>query len=206
MDSTIFFNPVFISIILLCVLCLCKVNVLLSIMISAIIAGICAKMNITEIMNTFIAGMGNNSETALSYILLGAFAAAMSQTGLADVLTKKISKVIKNNKYVLFIILTIIAMFSQNLIPVHIAFIPILIPPLLGVMNSLKIDRRAVACCLSFGLKMPYIAVPAGFGLIFQRYGCCKSGCVEIYVGIRIRNVYCAFICNIHFLQKTKRI
>ncbi|MBR1943468.1 sodium:proton antiporter [bacterium] len=168
MDSTIFFNPVFISIILLCVLCLCKVNVLLSIMISAIIAGICAKMNITEIMNTFIAGMGNNSETALSYILLGAFAAAMSQTGLADVLTKKISKVIKNNKYVLFIILTIIAMFSQNLIPVHIAFIPILIPPLLGVMNSLKIDRRAVACCLSFGLKMPYIAVPAGFGLIFQ--------------------------------------
>ena len=168
MDSTIIFNPVIISIILLCILCLCKVNVLLSIMISAIIAGICAKTNITEVMNTFISGMGDNSETALSYILLGAFAAAMTQTGLATVLAKKISLIIKNNKFILFAILTLIAMASQNLIPVHIAFIPILIPPLLHVMNVLKIDRRAIACCLAFGLKMPYIVIPAGFGLIFQ--------------------------------------
>lgn len=168
MDSTIFFNPVLVSIILLCILCLCKVNVLLSIMISAITAGICAKMNITEVMNTFISGMGNNSETALSYILLGAFAAAMTQTGLAGTLAKKISKLIRNNKFILFAILTLIAMMSQNLIPVHIAFIPILIPPLLQIMNILKIDRRAVACCLTFGLKMPYIVIPAGFGLIFQ--------------------------------------
>ncbi|MBR1680330.1 sodium:proton antiporter [bacterium] len=168
MDSTIFLNPVLISIILLCILCLCKVNVLLSIMISAIVAGICAKMNITDVMNTFIAGMGNNSETALSYILLGAFAAAMTQTGLANILAKKISKLIQGNKFILFVILTVIAMMSQNLIPVHIAFIPILIPPLLHIMNILKIDRRAVACCLTFGLKMPYIVIPAGFGLIFQ--------------------------------------
>lgn len=168
MDSTIFFNPVLISIIILCVLCLCKVNVLLSIMISAIVAGICAGINITDIMNIFISGMGDNSETALSYILLGAFAAAMTQTGLAGTLAKKISKLIKNNKFILFSILTFIAMLSQNLIPVHIAFIPILIPPLLQIMNTLKIDRRAVACCLTFGLKMPYIVIPAGFGLIFQ--------------------------------------
>src|SRR5574344_1552269 len=60
------------------------------------------------------------------------------------------------------------AILSQNLIPVHIAFIPILIPPLLSVMNKLKIDRRAVACALAFGLKAPYIVIPAGFGLIFQ--------------------------------------
>ena len=65
-------------------------------------------------------------------------------------------------------ILTGIAILSQNLIPVHIAFIPILIPPLLAVMNKLKIDRRSVACALAFGLKAPYIVIPAGFGLIFQ--------------------------------------
>lgn len=59
-------------------------------------------------------------------------------------------------------------MLSQNLIPVHIAFIPILVPPLLMIMNKLKIDRRAVACGLAFGLKAPYIVIPAGFGLIFQ--------------------------------------
>lgn len=168
MDSTIFFNPVLVSIILLCVLCLCKINVLLSIMISAIVAGLIAHMGISDIMNTFISGMGTNAETALSYILLGAFAAAMTHTGLATVLAKKITQLIKNNALILYLILTVIAILSQNLIPVHIAFIPILIPPLLHVMNILKIDRRAIACCLAFGLKAPYIVIPAGFGLIFQ--------------------------------------
>ena len=35
-------------------------------------------------------------------------------------------------------------------------------------MNTLKIDRRAIACTLAFGLKMPYVAIPVGFGLIFH--------------------------------------
>lgn len=161
-------NPVIISVILLCVLCLLRINVLLSLIISAIAAGLIAKMPVSEIMDLFISGMGQNSETALSYILLGVMAAAMTHTGLAEILSIKISKFIKNNKYFLILILVIISILSQNLIPVHIAFIPILIPPLLGLMNKLNLDRRAVACALAFGLKAPYIAIPAGFGLIFQ--------------------------------------
>lgn len=61
-----------------------------------------------------------------------------------------------------------IACLSQNAVPVHIAFIPILIPPLLGLFDRLKLDRRAVASALTFGLKAPYIMIPAGFGLIFH--------------------------------------
>ena len=83
-------NSVIISVISLCVLCLFRVNVLFSLMISAIIAGLCAKMSISHIMDLFIAGMGQNSETALSYILLGALAAAISHTGLATILSIKI--------------------------------------------------------------------------------------------------------------------
>ncbi len=188
MDSTIFFNPVLVSIILLCVLCLCKINVLLSIMISAIVAGLMAHMGITDIMNTFISGMGTNAETALSYILLGAFAAAMTHTGLATVLAKKITQLIKNNALILYLILTVIAILSQNLIPVHIAFIPILIPPLLHVMNVLKIDRRAIACCLAFGLKAPYIVIPAGFGLIFQ--GLLADNMVQNGMNVSINEVW----------------
>ncbi len=164
----IILNPVVISVILLCVLCLRKVNVLLAIIISAIVAGLVGGMPISQVMDTFISGMGGNAETALSYILLGTFAAAMTHTGLATILAKKIAAVIDGKKYILLSIITVIAMLSQNLIPVHIAFIPILIPPLLHVMNKLKLDRRAVACSLSFGLKAPYITIPAGFGLIFQ--------------------------------------
>lgn len=166
--SILLFNPVIISVGLLCILCLLGINVLLAIMLSAIIAGLISGMPISKTMEIFISGMGGNSETALSYILLGTFAAAMTHTGLTTILAKKIASIIREKKIILISIITLIAVFSQNLIPVHIAFIPILIPPLLGIMNKLKIDRRSVACALAFGLKAPYIAIPAGFGLIFQ--------------------------------------
>ncbi len=165
---TLIANPIVISVVLLCVLCLCRVNVLLALIVSAVAGGLAGHMNLSEVMDIFIHGMGGNSETALSYILLGAFAASMTHTGLAPVLAGKIANAIQSKKFLLIFILTGIAVLSQNLIPVHIAFIPILVPPLLGIMNKLKIDRRAVACGLAFGLKAPYIVIPAGFGLIFQ--------------------------------------
>ena len=161
-------NPALLSVVLLCVLCVRRVNVLLSIIISTIAAGLLSGMNIKHVMDVFISGMGGNSETALSYILLGAFAATMAHSGFTDVISNKITKIVSGQKYILLSILALIAMASQNIIPIHIAFIPIIIPPLLGVMNKLKIDRRSVACVLAFGLKMPYIAIPVGFGLIFQ--------------------------------------
>ena len=165
---SILINPIIISVILLCVLCLFRVNVLLALLISALTGGLIGHIGLSDVMNIFVHGMGDNSETALSYILLGAFAASMTHTGLAPILSMKISNAIKSKKYLLIFILTGMAVLSQNLIPVHIAFIPIIIPPLLVIMNELKIDRRSVACGLAFGLKAPYIMIPAGFGLIFQ--------------------------------------
>ena len=164
----ILINPVVVSVILLCILCLLRINVLLAIIIASIAAGLAGNMQINEIMKTFISGMGGNSETALSYILLGAFAAAMTHTGLAPILAQKIANIICGKKLILIFIISLIAVLSQNLIPVHIAFIPILIPPLLHVMNKMELDRRSISCALAFGLKTPYIAIPAGFGLIFQ--------------------------------------
>lgn len=168
MDSTLLLNPVLISVILLSILCIIRVNVLLALIISALVAGKLSGIPIGKVMNTFVEGMGANSETALSYILLGTFAAAMMHTGLTNILSDKIEKIVKNKKYILLLILTVLAVMSQNIIPVHIAFIPILVPPLLKLMNTIKLDRRAAACALAYGLKMPYIAIPAGFGLIFQ--------------------------------------
>ena len=164
----VLFNPVVISIAVMIILCLFKFNVLLSILIAAITAGLFSGMPLEDIMSTLIGGMGGNAETALSYILLGALAVAVSKTGLASILARKISKIVNDKKIIFILFIAFIACFSQNLIPVHIAFIPILIPSLLKLMNKLKIDRRAVACALTFGLKTPYMAIPIGFGLIFQ--------------------------------------
>ncbi len=162
-------NPVLVSVLVMSVLCILKVNILIAIMIAALVAGFMAGMPIGDTMSSLIGGMGGNSETALSYILLGALAFAIHESGLAAKLSRKIESVLGKSGKILIFTLAFIACFSQNLIPVHIAFIPILIPPLLGLFNELKIDRRAVACALTFGLKTPYIMIPAGFGLIFHR-------------------------------------
>ena len=161
-------NPVLLSVILMCILCLLKVNVLISLLLSAIAAGLFAGMSIKEVMGILIGGMGGNSETALSYILLGALAFAIQSAGLASKLSNALKKVFGKNGTIFVLVLACIASLSQNLIPVHIAFIPILMPPLLGMMNDMKLDRRAAACSLTFGLKAPYIMLPIGFGLIFH--------------------------------------
>ncbi len=161
-------NPVFLSVVIMTGLCLFKVNVLVALIIAAIVGGLTAGMGLGETMSVLVGGMGGSGETALSYILLGALAVAIGYTGVADMLAVKIGNIVKNKKTFFVFLIAIIACFSQNLIPVHIAFIPILIPPLLSVMNKLKIDRRAVACALTFGLKAPYIMLPVGFGLIFH--------------------------------------
>ena len=58
-------------------------------------------------------------------------------------------------------------MSSQNILPIHIAFIPLVVPPLLYVMAKLNMDRRLVACVLTFGLITPYMFLPVGFGGIY---------------------------------------
>lgn len=161
-------NPVTISVIVLCVLSLFKLNVLLSMLIACVVGGLIGGMDVPSIMSTLTGGFSGNATTALSYILLGTFATAIATTGLAEILSKKLSRIIGGKKLVLLGAITLIACLSQNLIPVHIAYIPILIPPMLAMMNEMKLDRRAAACCLAFGHKAPYIAIPFGFGLQFM--------------------------------------
>ena len=166
-------NPVTISVIVLCVLSLLKLNVLLSMLIACVVGGLVGGIPIyaeegDTIMGLLTGGFSGNATTALSYVLLGTFATAIATTGLAEILSKKLSRIIGGKKLVLLGAITIIACLSQNLIPVHIAYIPILIPPMLAMMNQMKLDRRAAACCLAFGHKAPYIAIPFGFGLQFM--------------------------------------
>jgi len=161
-------NPVLLAVLALLVLCLLKVNVMLSMLIAVFIGGLAGGLGIDGTLSSMYAGLGGNGETALAYILLGVFATCLATTGITDILSHKIAKVVGTKKLMLLGILTLVACASQNLVPVHIAYIMILIPPLLPLMNKLKLDRRAAACCTAFGLKAPYISLPFGFGLIFM--------------------------------------
>ena len=171
-------NPVVISIVVMTALCLLRFNILLSILVSALVAGLIYHGGFEGVgaffgalkatTSTLITGMSGNLQTSLSYILLGALAAAIADTNLTAILINAVSKALAKTSTYFALIIAAIACLSQNLIPVHIAFIPILIPPLLPLMNRLGIDRRAVACALTFGLKAPYVSLSVGFGLIFH--------------------------------------
>ena len=165
---SIFLNPVLVSVIVLCLLCLCKLNVLMSLILAALTGAVLAGISIPDAMTILCDGFGANAGTALAYIFLGTFASAVAGTGLADMMSKKLSRLMGKSGTVLLLVLAAVACLSQNLIPVHIAFIPIMIPPMLSLFNELKVDRRAAACSLAFGLKAPYICIPFGFGAIFM--------------------------------------
>ncbi|PRD35907.1 UNVERIFIED_CONTAM: putative membrane protein [Trichonephila clavipes] len=173
---TFFMNAVVIAIAVMFILSLARVSVVLTLVISAIIGGLVAGLSLSQTVEAFNAGLGDGAEVALAYAVLGAFALALSKSGLPDLLAHKLIGLLgfeasknqeKKVKYLLLTILLIAAIFSQNLIPVHIAFIPVLVPPLLKVMNHLKLDRRAAACVLTLGLVGTYIFLPVGFGAIF---------------------------------------
>lgn len=169
-------NPVVISVCIMLVLALMRVNVVVALTFSAMIGGLVAGMSLTDAVSAFESGLGGGATIALSYAMLGAFAVAISKSGLTDLLANRVIKHINGQensansaalKYVVLIALILVTVSSQNVIPVHIAFIPILIPPLLGVFAKLKLDRRLIACVLTFGLVTPYMILPVGFGGIF---------------------------------------
>ncbi len=167
-NSSIWSNPAFVAIICMCVLSLLRLNVMLSMISATLIAGLMGGLGITESFNAMIDGMKGNLNIALSYILLGALAVAIAKSNLIKVALSKLMGLMDYKRSTFCFLIAFIACFSQNLVPVHIAFIPILIPPLLHLMNRLELDRRAVACALTFGLQAPYLVLPVGFGLIFQ--------------------------------------
>ncbi|MGL2739903.1 Na+/H+ antiporter family protein [Helicobacter pylori] len=167
-NSSIWSNPAFVAIICMCVLSLLRLNVMLSMISATLIAGLMGGLGITESFNAMIDGMKGNLNIALSYILLGALAVAIAKSNLIKVALSKLIGLMNYKRSTFCFLIAFIACFSQNLVPVHIAFIPILIPPLLHLMNRLELDRRALACALTFGLQAPYLVLPVGFGLIFQ--------------------------------------
>lgn len=170
-------NAVILAVGIMLVLSLMRVNVVLALVIGAFIGGITGGLGIEETITSFTNGLGDGATIALSYAMLGGFAVAISQTGIPQLLVNGMLRMMKRDgetnrqtlgKVLVILILLTMAIFSQNLIPIHIAFIPLLVPPILHVLNMLEIDRRLIACVLAFGLTAPYILLPYGFGFIFQ--------------------------------------
>ena len=171
-------NAVLLSLAILFGLSMLRVHVVLAMLTATVVGGLAGGLSISRVLDVFGEGLKDNAGIALSYALLGAFAAGLTETGLPDKLVRGAVSLVQGKdstkaphaaaRYVVLAAIALIACMSQNAVPVHIAFIPVLIPPLLVLFNSLHIDRRAVACALTFGLITPYMLLPVGFGAIFH--------------------------------------
>ncbi|KKD62251.1 sodium:proton antiporter [Grimontia sp. AD028] len=169
-------NPVVIAVCVMLALALLRVNVVVALTFSAVLGGMVSGLTLPETISAFEGGLGGGATIALSYAMLGTFAVAISRSGITDLLAQSVVKKLNGKesqnasaalKYMVLVALGLLAISSQNVIPVHIAFIPIVIPPLLHVFAKLNLDRRLVACVLTFGLITPYMVLPVGFGGIF---------------------------------------
>ncbi|MCP3029055.1 Na+/H+ antiporter family protein [Halobacillus sp. A5] len=159
---------VIVSVLVLTILSLLRINVIIALIAAGLTAGVMNGQSIIDSLELIVSGMGDNTSIALSYILLGAFAVAITQSGITNILVGYLLRVLKDMRTLTVLVIAAVASLSQNVIPVHIAFIPILIPPLLQLFDRMKLDRRAVAAALTFGLKAPYIMIPVGFGFLFH--------------------------------------
>ncbi len=172
-------NAVLLSVIVMLTLAVSRVHVVLALFLSALIGGLASGIGLDATMVAFQDGLAGGAKIALSYALLGAFAMSVAHSGLPQLLADWFIRKIESNdldaaqkaklvaKWGMLGGILVMAIMSQNLIPVHIAFIPLLIPPLLIVMSKLQLDRRAVACVITFGLVTTYMYIPMGFGRVF---------------------------------------
>ncbi|ULJ61511.1 Na+/H+ antiporter family protein [Wielerella bovis] len=185
-------NAVIIGVLVMLILSVSRVHVVLSLVVGAFAGGLSAGLPLSDIVDTadkviqtgvmthFQNGVKNGATIALSYAMLGAFAMAITHSGLPQQVAGAVIRKIETrhardtiptgtNKIKWGLLLGLLAMgiMSQNIVPIHIAFIPMIIPPLLLVFNRLHIDRRLLACVITFGLVTTYMFLPYGFGAIF---------------------------------------
>ena len=172
-------NAVLIAVLVMLVLAVLRVHVVLALFIGALVGGLLSGIGLDATMVAFQDGLSGGAKIALSYALLGAFAMAVASSGLPTLLARwvmgklgaedaaTVGRAESLTKWLMIAGILAMSVMSQNLVPVHIAFIPLIIPPLLGVMNRLHLDRRAVASVMTFGLVTTYMWIPVGFGNIF---------------------------------------
>lgn len=162
-------NPVFVSVIVMTVLCLIKMNVFFAIVISAILCGVMGGLGIVESIQMFYGGFSSDSGNLVVRLLLGCVAACVIASGLGEVLAPRVSTLLKKaGPWAIIVCLVIVAIVCETIITLGANFCFILIPPLLTVFNKYEIDRRKACVAIMAGLQIGYICIPIGYGAAFQ--------------------------------------
>lgn len=168
-------NSVVLAIGLMITLCLLRLPVTIALIASALIGGLHSGLDTHQAIAALNDNLLIGAQVGMTYIMIGAFAVALARSGILDLFAMKVTRMMGSSethahgrvKWFLYGVFMLCSVLSQNAVPVHIAFIPVMIPPLLGIFNRLRIDRRAVACILACAISSSYLLLPTGFGAIY---------------------------------------
>lgn len=166
-------NAVLLSISLMIAMCLLRVPVPVALIAAALVGAVKSGLSVDDSLAALNTSFGDGAQVGMTYVMIGAFAVALARTGILDLFADKVSSASTLGisptflKWGLFSVFILASVMSQNVVPVHIAFIPVMIPPLLATFNHLKIDRRAVACVIACSISVSYLLLPTGFGAIY---------------------------------------
>ena len=84
-------NSIVLAVIVMMALSLVRVPVILALIIATFAGGMSAGMSVGDVIVAFEGGLGNDATIALSYALLGAFAVALSRSGITHLLAQRIA-------------------------------------------------------------------------------------------------------------------
>ena len=161
-------NPIIVSVIVMVVLCMLRMNVYLSIIVAGLVCGFMGGLGFVETIKLFMSGMGGNITSMFSRLLLGMLAAALTMTGVGDVLAPRVSKLMNKSRWFLFIGFVLVAAMCETLITLGAVFTTIIIPPLLATLNKYRVDRRIICTMIMCGLELGYVCIPIGYGAQFM--------------------------------------
>ncbi len=111
-------NAVVISVLIMLILSLLRMNVVFSLLIASLVGGLIGNLSLSKTVEVFSEGLGNSAEVALSYALLGGFAIAISKTGLPNAIVRMIIKMVgkqgesKRKQYSKALVLLVILFMS----------------------------------------------------------------------------------------------
>lgn len=169
-------NPVLWGIVTMLGAVVARVNILVSIVLGSLVGGLMGGLSLNGTICAFQTGLAGGTPLALTYALVGGFASAIAYSGTVEWLLACLLRHVdrpdrpaspRRIRRILIPLFLVLGLLCKNIFPMHIAFIPIVIPPLLPLMNRAGLDRRMVACLLAFSLVVAFMVIPFGFGHIF---------------------------------------
>ena len=99
-------NPVLVSVVILLVLAVLRLNIVFSIIIAAFAGGLWSGIGDAKTLAAFSNGLGNGAKIAFNYAMLGAFSIVISRSGLTELLAqtllKKLNKEVTSNRIMHF--------------------------------------------------------------------------------------------------------